>query len=706
MGMMRFLLPIALAFTLSGVGFGNDTIRTAADLSVETIDRMNFGRVFEIAECTVTAYPLSSALTCAVEDGTGAMIIHSEDRLPEMTRIKPGMRIRVRGTIRKGKKSLRPFADCEGITILGTEAKPAPIPISVEDCLGGRYDFRLITLRGQIQDIIRDEIDPGYRYLVVAQHGKTIYTPVRSTSAAFDHLFIGADVQIVGVCNPVDLGGRREIGRLLLPLGDGISICGPSAPSDIFSAPELGAFMRMRPQEIAMLGRHRTSGHVLAVWGNNSFLLRTKDGRNVRVQTADSRLPRYGDSVEAVGFPESDLYNINLSRAFWRLADDVPMRDEIPQDIRVRDIFTDEAGRTRFNPYVHGRTIRIRGIIRSLPESVNGDCRFLVESDAHIVPIDVRSNPSAMNGLDRGCDISVAGTCVMDIENWRHSNPFPTIRGFTLVIRKPNDISIVSRPPWYTPGRLLAVIGTLGACLFGILVWNLLLRKLAERRGHELAASAIAKAESDLKVYERTRLAVELHDAISQNLTGVSLAIHAADRIASAEGAMGVRPCLGLAARTLDSCRAELRNCLWDLRNLTLDEANLNDAIRNTLAPHIDGATLTVRFNVPRKLISDNTTHAILRILRELATNAVRHGKATHVNVAGCIDGDKLVFSVRDNGCGFIPTSAPGMDEGHFGLQGIRERINAFEGEMQIDSADGRGTKVTIALHIPQEIAT
>ncbi len=706
MGMMRFLLPIALAFTLSGVGFANDTIRTAADLSVETIDRMNFGRAFEIAECTVTAYPLSSVLTCAVEDGTGAMIIHSEDRLPEMTRIKPGMRIRVRGTIRKGKKSLRPFADCEGITILGTGAKPAPIPISVEDCLGGRYDFRLITLRGQIQDIIRDEIDPGYRYLVVAQNGKTIYTPVRSTNAAFDRLFIGADVQIVGVCNPVDLGGRREIGRLLLPLGDGISICGPSAPSDIFCAPELGAFMRMRPQEIAMLGRHRTSGHVLAVWGSDSFLLRTKDGRNVRVQTADSRLPLYGDSVEAVGFPESDLYNINLSRAFWRLADDAPMRDEIPQDIRVHDIFTDEAGRTRFNPYVHGRTIRIRGIIRSLPESVNGDCRFLVESDSHIVPVDVRSNPSAMNGLDRGCDISVAGTCVMDIENWRHSNPFPTIRGFTLVIRKPSDISIVSRPPWYTPGRLLAVIGTLGACLFGILVWNLLLRKLAERRGHELAASAIAKAESDLKVYERTRLAVELHDAISQNLTGVSLAIHAADRIASAEGASSVRPCLGLAARTLDSCRAELRNCLWDLRNLTLDEADLNDAIRNTLAPHIDGATLTVRFNVPRKLISDNTTHAILRILRELATNAVRHGKATHVNVAGCIDGDRLVFSVKDNGCGFTPASAPGMDEGHFGLQGIRERINAFEGEMQIDSADGRGTKVTIALHIPQEIAT
>ena len=222
-----------------------------------------------------------------------------------------------------------------------------------------------------------------------------------------------------------------------------------------------------------------------------------------------------------------------------------------------------------------------------------------------------------------------------------------------------------------------------------ILLWNIALQRLSERRGRELADSAIAKAESDLKVFERTRLAVELHDSVAQNLTGASLALRGKN--------------YELAAQTLDSCRKDLRNCLWDLRNLTLDDGDINAAIRKTLAPHVGTAALTVRFSVPRERFTDNTTHAILRILRELATNAVRHGRATAIRIAGSIEGDRLLFSVRDDGCGFDPTAAPGMEEGHFGLQGIRDRVDALEGNVTIDSARGKGTKVTVSLHVPQE---
>ena len=109
---------------------------------------------------------------------------------------------------------------------------------------------------------------------------------------------------------------------------------------------------------------------------------------------------------------------------------------------------------------------------------------------------------------------------------------------------------------------------------------------------------------------------------------------------------------------------------------------------------------------MPCERLSNKTAHAILRILRELATNAVRHGHATQVRIAGLIEGERMTFSVQDNGCGFSPGRAPGMDEGHFGLQGIRERINSFEGDMRIESAAGRGTKVTLSLHIPQETTT
>ena len=120
-------------------------------------------------------------------------------------------------------------------------------------------------------------------------------------------------------------------------------------------------------------------------------------------------------------------------------------------------------------------------------------------------------------------------------------------------------------------------------------------------------------------------------------------------------------------------------------------------------APQIGDAVLQVRFDVRRRTFSENTMHAILRIVRELAVNAVRHGQATRILVAGSLEGQKLLFSVRDNGCGFDPERCPGLEQGHYGLQGIRERIDAFEGEIEIRSRPGDGTKVTIALNVPPE---
>ena len=159
---------------------------------------------------------------------------------------------------------------------------------------------------------------------------------------------------------------------------------------------------------------------------------------------------------------------------------------------------------------------------------------------------------------------------------------------------------------------------------------------------------------------------------------------------------------MGRALRTIDSCRGELRNCLWDLRSQALEEEDMNKAIRLTLSQTIGKANLSVRFNVPRSRFTDNTAHTLLRIIRELAANAVRHGHATEIKVAGSIENDVLKFSVRDNGCGFDPDACPGVLDGHFGLQGVRERVASFEGSIRIESAPGKGTRVSVSINTPQ----
>lgn len=155
---------------------------------------------------------------------------------------------------------------------------------------------------------------------------------------------------------------------------------------------------------------------------------------------------------------------------------------------------------------------------------------------------------------------------------------------------------------------------------------------------------------------------------------------------------------LDIADRALDSCRSELRNCLWDLRSETLDEKDLSEAIRKTLLPHSAHVELVIRFNVSRRLLSDNTVHSLLQMIRELALNGIRHGGATCVKIAGAYKDGMLLFSVSDNGCGFDEASRPGLAQGHFGLEGVKARVGAMRGRFAIESAPGKGTKATISI--------
>jgi signal transduction histidine kinase len=160
----------------------------------------------------------------------------------------------------------------------------------------------------------------------------------------------------------------------------------------------------------------------------------------------------------------------------------------------------------------------------------------------------------------------------------------------------------------------------------------------------------------------------------------------------------GLAKRLGLVSDSLNSCRAELRNCLWDLRNQALDEPDMEAAIRQALAPLVGDVNLSVRFKARRSHVSDNTAHAVLRIVRELVSNAIRHGMAKNVRIAGGLEDGSIRFSVWDDGCGFNPDSVPGVRQGHFGLTGIRERVRKLNGTIQIESAPGRGAKFTVSL--------
>jgi len=639
----------------------------------------------------------------AGRDDSGHALFRIESRSRVPTVPAHGDRVRFSGDIAADAYGRR-FAVLSDAAILSHGPAPQPIDLDYRALLNTTNDFRLCRFAGTLMDAACQLTSRCWIMLTIGDWRDHVFATVPSADPdELDRLrgLIGSRISVTGICVPYDHSPRLQVGRLFkIASFDDIR---PAAPADESSGalPDVSDLSVTRPADFLSLGRHRAVGHVIAVRPGGQSLLKTDRGEFVGLNFVHvAPLPRYGDRIEAVGLPETDLFKINLGSASWKPLPGKPFAGEKPEAVHMDRMLT-RASKNRQRLYCGdylGRAICQRGRVQDL-EADESTLRLDVGS--YVVSVDAGSVPEALDGLSVGCEAEVVGTCVLEIDTPWARAAIPRLTGFTLVVRTSRDITILARPSWWTPQRLSAVIGALFVVLLGVFVWNRSLKRQVERRSSELFEGNIARAAADLKVYERTRLSVELHDSLAQCLTGVSMEIDAAIRLSEKSDETANRH-LSVASRSLKSCREELRYCLWDLRNETLGLADMETAIRQTLAPHLGNARLSVRFRVPREQISDNTAHAILRICRELAVNAVRHGRATHVKVAGSFENGKLLFSVADDGCGFDASAAPGISEGHYGLQGIRERVDAFEGQFHIETGPA-GTKAVVTLNIPQD---
>jgi len=694
---------------LAAAGTG-DVLRTVADINA-AIEKRIAGARYDVTAKLIQ--PVSAKLLsfCAADE-TGAAQFGLDPAILPSIPTNAGDIVRIEGVLISTQVS-KVGLHSQRISLVAHGEPPPATPISGKDFYGNAgLRNKLVRMKGIVYDAMRDEIDYQWSFLLLNCNGAIIYAAVFSEEADSDRIdrLIGTTVSIDGIVTDHYYGSRITLERYLVLHGfSTIQKISPSSASP-FEVPEISK-VNFPPNSTNSIetGRRRVSGQVIASWNRSErILIKTSSDELVRIELNARTSPRFGDRIEASGFQETDFYRINLTRAIWRHLPGTRIeRHEEPPPIPVtaKRFFTDPSGHEVKKVNLYGKTVRMRGIVLRLPAIGIDDGRMYVESDTFLVPVDTSACPEALNGVSAGCTVDVTGTFIAETENWSVSRMFPRIREILIAIRTPQDVTIVSRPPWWTSGRLLALIGALVATLFGIFGWNVTLRRRAERRGEELAAEQVAHVTSELKVYERTRLAVELHDSLSQTLTGISMGIDSAIDLAQNVPTDLIRQ-LDYTSKTVEACRTELKNCLWDLRSEALEAASMNDAIKLALGQIVNHTALTVRFNVPRAQLSDKTAHTILRIIRELVTNAIRHGHATEIKIAGSIDGETLRFSVKDNGCGFDFDRAPGIAEGHFGLQGIQERLDFMDGDMAVDSSPDKGTKVTVAIRIPAETTT
>jgi signal transduction histidine kinase len=199
----------------------------------------------------------------------------------------------------------------------------------------------------------------------------------------------------------------------------------------------------------------------------------------------------------------------------------------------------------------------------------------------------------------------------------------------------------------------------------------------------------------DIQDRERTLIAYEIHDGLSQYITGAVLHLESC-RPGELPDAVAAE--VDEALRLLRQAAAEARRLMSGLRPPVLEAGGLGEALATLVASaREDIPAATLAFSLDGIQLPPWLETTIFRVVQESLTNARRHAAAGRVDVSVApIDGG-LRVQVSDDGRGFDPDGVP---SGRLGLEGIRQRVLLTGGHATITSRPGEGTLVEVVLPI------
>jgi signal transduction histidine kinase len=201
-----------------------------------------------------------------------------------------------------------------------------------------------------------------------------------------------------------------------------------------------------------------------------------------------------------------------------------------------------------------------------------------------------------------------------------------------------------------------------------------------------------------LRLAERTRIAREMHDTVVQGCVGVSTLIEAAVGSARSDQDLMLE-CLDNARIHLRLTLDEARQALTDLREDSFENGLPGALSELTRSVSMEkGIPVTLEVSGTEAGLAESTSRTLLLVTREAIRNAVQHGSPSAVAVLLVFESSAVRVEIRDNGCGFEPARTGLAAQGHFGILGMRERMEQVSGSLEVISSPGKGTTVTARL--------
>ncbi|MEV4754101.1 sensor histidine kinase [Micromonospora sp. NPDC049559] len=239
------------------------------------------------------------------------------------------------------------------------------------------------------------------------------------------------------------------------------------------------------------------------------------------------------------------------------------------------------------------------------------------------------------------------------------------------------------------------------AYLYGNSTW------LAARRAHELAvqAEALRRSQEELAaravVEERVRLARELHDVVAHHVSVMGVQAAASRRVMDRDPAKA-KTSLAAVEQTARTAVDELRRLLGVLRGTGPDAPAANHGLAQ-VDGLLDGAReagLAVSYQTYGEPVElpDSLSLAVYRILQEALTNTIKHARATSVDVRVRYLRREVELDVTDDG---HPAPDAGTAGAGMGLVGMRERVAAHEGVLEVGPRERGGFRVRARMPVP-----
>lgn len=349
-----------------------------------------------------------------------------------------------------------------------------------------------------------------------------------------------------------------------------------------------------------------------------------------------------------------------------------------------------------------------------------GSLEQVLERIAQVSRELVRARYAALGVPDGGGWLKyfkVAGISPEEASRMGHLPEGRGLLGAVIVERRPIRVERIQDDPrsvGFCPAHpimtsFLGVPIQVGQQLFGILYLcdrvdgqpfteddEMLLQALAGYAALAIAGSQLSEQQSRLTLLEeRERIGMELHDGIIQSLYAIGMHLD----LMRLSGDVRVEG-LSQAIDELNTVIGDIRRYIMNLHSSEYRQKTIYERLQDMISRLHIPETLRIQIEAPnaRPLFTPATFEAICQMVNEAVSNAVRHAQASSITISTQQDKDQFLIVVADNGRGFDLEQLP--NQAGLGLRNIQQRAALHGGQVIIDTAPGRGTRLTISIPV------